>query len=237
MFRKKYTFIAVLLFIVAVMTDGTNGATQYDWKLEKTKNGCQIYTSKSPGKEYIAAKCVAVIDARMDEIGVVLRDIAAFPEWMEDCVSTKMLKVVNDDTDTFIFYLHQHVPILTDRDLILKSNVILDYRKGYASIETFSTKEFPYPEQPKRVRMPHFRSLWYLEWIDKDHTRATFMIDPNLGPGLPVGIANSTIEKLPYKSMLGMMKMVKKQKYIDASRTSKYRKLIDQAVREGYPKK
>jgi len=50
MFRKKFVIIAALLLVFSVLIDGTNGATQYDWKLEKTKNGCQIYTSKSPAR-------------------------------------------------------------------------------------------------------------------------------------------------------------------------------------------
>ncbi len=236
MFTKKFYISAVMLGIVALMTDGTGGKERYDWKFEKTKNGCQMFTSEVPGKDYIAAKCVTVIDAKMDEIGVVLKDIDAFPEWMADCKSAKVLKVIDDKSDLIIFYIHQHVPILSDRDMVLKSNVVLNYKKGWASIESFATKEFPYPDQKGRVRMPNFNSLWYLEWIDKDHTRATFIVDPDPGPGLPVSLSNSTIKNVPYKSMMGMKKMVKMQKYIDAAKKSKYRALIDQAVREGFPK-
>lgn len=236
MIRNKLCITMALMCAAAVFTGGTSGKTKYEWKLEKTKNGCQIFSSVTPGKEYIAAKCVSVIDAKMDEIGVVLKDIAAFPEWMADCRQAKVLKVIDEENDKMIFYIHQHVPILTDRDMVLKSNVILNYRKGWASIETFATKEFPYPDQKGRIRMPNFSSLWYLEWIDKDHTRATFMIDPDLGAGLPVSLSNSMIKDLPYKSMQGLKKMVKQPKYLEAAKKSKYRKLIDQAVKEGFPK-
>ena len=62
------------------------------------------------------------------------------------------------------------------------------------------------------------------------------MIDPDLGAGLPVSLSNSMIKDLPYKSMQGLKKMVKQPKYLEAAKKSKYRKLIDQAVKEGFPK-
>ncbi len=120
-----------MLFIRSIVTTGTQSGVKYQWKLDSNQNGCQVYTSQVPGKEYIAAKAVCVVPAKMEVVGMVIRDIINYPVWMTDCKDTKMLKVVNDQSDVFLFWFQQHVPILTDRDMVLKSNVILNYPQGW----------------------------------------------------------------------------------------------------------
>lgn len=82
--------------------------------------------------------------------------------------------------------------------------------------------------------MPSFHSLFTLQWVDREHTRITFVIDPDLGPGVPSGMANSTIKSTPFKSLQSMMKMVKKSKYIEAAKTSKYNKMAEDFLRAGH---
>ncbi|OHD67654.1 MAG: hypothetical protein A2W19_11310 [Spirochaetes bacterium RBG_16_49_21] len=236
MFKKGHVYAIVMIIFIAAMSSGSWSADKYKWKLEGTSDGIQTYTSEVPGKEYIAAKCIGVIPAGMDVIGVVLRDIANYPQWMYDCSATKVLKVVNDQADTFIFWFHQHVPLLTDRDMILKSYVVNNYPKGWSDIRASSSNEMNYEGKKGLVRMPSFYSQFLMEWVDKDHTRVTFMIDPDLGKGLPTGMSNSTIRKSPYKSLQGLAKMVKLQKYIDEAKTSKYKKMIDDALKKNYIK-
>lgn len=236
MLKKHFIVVAAAILAMAVFQAESTSQSKYNWKLVKKSGGASIYTSEVAGKDYIAAKCVEVINAPMELIGVVLRDIPNFPAWMADCESTKILKVVDDQKDIFIFHLHQHVPLLKDRDMVLKSNVILNYKKGWSYIGTRSTNEVNYPPAGNIVRMPSFLGEWRLEWIDRNTTRATFMIDPDLDKGIPVPIANITIRDLPYKSIQGMKKMVKLEKYIEAAKVSKYRTMIEDAIKAGYIK-
>jgi hypothetical protein len=233
MFKRNYLIIGTLIFLVAIMAGVSNGQHKYQWKLDSQKDGCAIYYSEVAGREYVASKCTGVINAPMDVVGMVLRDIPSYPQWMADCKETKILKVISDPNDSFILWYRQHIPILSDRDMVLRSTVTLAYGKGWSSIVVNSTNEFPYPTPSGMVRMVSFTGSWLLEWIDDNNTRATFMIDPDLGKGVPVGIANSTIKSNAYKSIVGMRKMVKLQKYIDGAKKSKYRKMIDAEKKRG----
>lgn len=225
--------IGSLLFIVAA---NCFAADKYQWKFAGTEHNCQIYTSVVAGKDYIAAKTSCVIQARKEVVDVILRDIAAYPEWMEDCRETKILKTVDDQKDVFIFWFRQHIPLFTDRDMVLKTRVIMDAPKGQSFIYTDSTDEIKFDSGKGYVRMPSFNSLWTLEWIDREHTMVTFMIDPDLDKSLPVGIANSMIKTTPYKSLKRMMKVLKNPKYIEAAKTSKYNKYVEEAIKAGYVK-
>jgi hypothetical protein len=75
-----------------------------------------------------------------------------------------------------------------------------------------------------------------MEWIDREHTRVTFMIDPDLGEGLPMSESNVVIKDITYKSLKKMMKMAKKSKYIEAAKKSKYKKYIEDGIKKGYLK-
>ena len=125
----KKSFITTVILMLFIVASTGFAADKYQWKLVDTENDCQIYTSEVPGKDYIAAKTTCVIPARIETIGVVLRDIANYPEWMEDCKETKMLKVYDAANDGFIFWFRQHIPLKTDRDMVLKSRVELDLNK------------------------------------------------------------------------------------------------------------
>lgn len=236
MFKKVSVLVTALFVIIAFSGIDIQAAKQYQWKSEGVNDGSQVFTSKSAGKEYIAAKAVRIIPAKMEVVGVVIRDIENYKKWMKDCTNTKVLKVVSDQNDTFILWFHQHIPLLTDRDMVLKSNVTLNYRNGKSEILAESTKEMNYDSGKKLVRMPSFLSHFLLEWVDRDHTRVTFTIDPDLDKGVPVGIANATIKGIPGKSLEGLAKMCKDKKYIESAVTSKYAKLINDSIKQGFLK-
>jgi hypothetical protein len=230
---KKIIYILSLLLIIAGNCFATD---KYQWKLAETSNNCEIYTSAVPGKKYIAAKASCVVPVRREVVGVVLRDIAAYPEWMEDCKETKILKVVDDQNDVFIFWFRQHVPLLKDRDIVLKSRVVIDEQHGQSVVYTNSTNEIKYEAGKGYVRMPSFSSLISIDWVDREKTRITFMIDPDLGEGLPPSLSNLIIKTNPIKSLKRMMKVLKNPKYIEAAKTSKYNKLAEDAIKAGYAK-
>ena len=233
---KRNFIITIVLMLFIVATTSFAQVDKYQWKLVDTENDCQVYTSSVAGKGYIAAKASCIVPARMETIGVVLRDIANYPEWMEDCKETKMLKVEDDANDVFIFWLRQHIPLRTDRDMVMKSHVAIDYQKSQNIIFSDLTREMNYDSGKGYVRMPSFSSVISLDWIDRDHTRITFMIDPDLGEGLPKFIANPMIKTNPLKSLKRMMKVLKNPKYIEAGKTSKYNKLVEDAIKAGYVK-
>jgi hypothetical protein len=235
-FMTKRTIIIIFALVTWIVASTGFAADKYQWKLDDTKDNCQVYSSTVAGKDYIAAKATCIIPARIETVGVVLRDIANFPKWMEDCKETKMLKVVDDQNDVFIFWFRQHIPLKTDRDMVLKSKVVMDLQKGQHFIYSDLTNEFPYDAGKGYVRMPSCNSLYTLEWVDREHTRVSFMIDPDLGEGIPKFVANPMIRNSPLKSLKRLMKMVKEPKYIEAGKTSKYNKFAEDGMKAGYVK-
>jgi hypothetical protein len=234
MAQRNFIITVVLMLLIVAST--SFAADRYQWKLDSVENDCQIYTSTVPGKEYIAAKTTCVIPARIEVVSVILKHIEKYPEWMEDCKETKILKVVDDQKDVFIFWFRQHIDLLADRDMVLKSKVIMNIEKGQHFIYADTNNEIPFDSGKGYVRMPSFSSVWTLEWKDREHTVVTFMVDPDLGKGVPTGIANRKIKTSTYKSLKKMMKEVKKSQYIEEAKTSKYNKIVEDGIKSGFLK-
>jgi len=232
----KRNFIMIIVLILIIIASNSFAADRYQWKLVDMKDGCDIYTSAVAGKEYIASKTTCVIPARMETIATLIRDISNYPEWMEGCKETKILKVLDDENDVSIFWFRQHITLFTDRDMVIKSKMIMNLEKGRHLIYGDLTNEMTYDSGKGYIRMPSFNSLFALDWIDREHTRVTLMIDPDLGKGVPSSIANSLIKRNPYKSLKKMMKEVKKSKYIESAKTNKYNKMVEDAIKAGFLK-
>jgi hypothetical protein len=120
--------------------------------------------------------------------------------------------------------------------MVLKSKVIMNIEKGQHFIYADTNNEIPFDSGKGYVRMPSFSSVWTLEWKDREHTVVTFMVDPDLGKGVPTGIANRKIKTSTYKSLKKMMKEVKKSQYIEEAKTSKYNKIVEDGIKSGFLK-
>ncbi|HQK99996.1 MAG TPA: START domain-containing protein [Smithellaceae bacterium] len=224
----KHSVAAVFAILFLSVALSGFAAGRYCWESAGTVDGCELFTSAMAGRPYIAAKAVCILPAGADVLGVVLKDIAAYPQWMHDCTQTKVLKVVDDENDVLIFWFRQHIALFSDRDMVLKSKTKSVPEKGQYFVHADSTEELAYNAGKGYVRMPSFHSLFILEWIDRNTTRVTLMIDPDLGEGVPSGPANKTIRITPLKTLKKMEGMAKQKKYLDAAKTSKYAKLVEQ---------
>ena len=206
---------------------------KYQWKLDSTEGNCKSYTSEVAGKPYLAVKIMCDVPARMEVISTVLRDVPNFPAWMSDCEATKVLKVEDAANDVFVFWWHHHIPLLQDRDTLLRVNTSVHLAKGFILVDVYSTEDISYTAPDKLFRMPSAFAPFKLEWMDREHTRVSWMLDLDIGPGVPPPVANSVIRRLPFKSMAGLAKMVTDKNYLDAASKSRYAKLVNEAIQLG----
>ena len=59
---------------------------------------------------------------------------------------------------------------------------------------------------------------WTLDYLGPGATKAAYRIKVNPGGSIPAWLANTTTKEIPFNTMLGLMNMVKKQKYISAGK-------------------
>jgi len=208
--------------------------SKYQWKLDSTDDLCKSYSSDVAGKPYVAAKIICNMPIRMEVIGMILRDIDNYPNWMSGCQETRMVKVEDAANDTFVFWWHHHIPVLQDRDTVLRVTTTMNLARGFELVDVRSTDDTKFNPDASLVRMPSAWSPFKLEWIDREHTRVSWMIDLNVGDGVPPPIANAIIKKIPSKSMAGLARMATEKKYLEGAKTTRYGNLVDEAIKLGY---
>lgn len=201
------------------------------WELLKNKNGVKLYQRQVKGshlKEFLA---ITIIDARMEVIGEVLRDVKSQPSWLPTCILSSIIEKI--DRNKMILYTVMDSPWPTkDRDIVIRNNTKYDLEKGRTVIKFKSIKDKRVPINKDRARITHLEGSYKMEYIARNRTRFILrqIVDP--GGSVPYKLAYITIRSQPHKTLVNLKRMVKKRKYINAAKKSPDKKLIDKLSRD-----
>jgi START domain-containing protein len=223
---KKLSFILSCLLIIFFSTSIFAG----DWgKPVKSGHGVKVYVKNIEGSKVKAFKGVTVVNAKIEVIGALLRDIPAGTKWMADVETAKMLK--DNGNDSFLIYTVINPPVVSRRDLVTLSTTVKNLKKGVIVVNLKQIKGH-LPKKSGIVRLPFFKGRFILKYLSRDKTLVTYEVQSDPGGNIPGWVVNMTSKDMPYKTLIGMKKMVKKQKYITEGANSK-----DKAIVDAYQKK
>ena len=211
--------ISGITFLISILISPLSAA---EWKLVKEKDGIKIYNRPVEGFPVDEFKGIAVIDAPMEVIIEVLHDVPAGTEWMKDCKEARIIKEI-DDLVKYL-YVHQDAPWpVSDRDAVVKSEGKLSFKKGIAKFDAKGVKEPMVPIKKKCVRMTVLDGGWTLKRIAPDKTEAIYQVRADPAGSIPKFLVNFFSKDIPYHTIMGMRKMVKKEKYIKLSKNTRKR--------------
>ncbi|MDM7985862.1 MAG: START domain-containing protein [Smithella sp.] len=214
---KKLTLAFLALLCWTFGMAATAGAAG-NWTLIKNSDGIKTYERTDPAtdlKEFIA---VTTIDARMEVIGEVLRDVAEYPHWISDCVEAELKKKY--DRNTFVLYLILNPPLIEKRDIILKDETIYDYENGNAVIKFFSTDDVRVPLKKNHTRVTTMNGLYKMEYMGRNKTKFIYQLKVDPSGSIPKRLAYSVMKKYPHDTLRKLKKIVVNKKYSDMARGS-----------------
>jgi hypothetical protein len=225
------TMHAALALILA-LTIAPPLAAKEDWKYVRTRDGIDIYTAVVTGSSIYACKGVAVMNARIEEVAELIRDIPAVPEWTPDMKVARILS--KQDNYHMLVYNVLNLPWpIMDRDFVVESKVSLDLANGRVEICADALSAPPVPINKNLVRITRLQISYSLEYIDRGHTRVTLTSWTDPAGYLPVAIVNLVATKLPYESLNGMRRMLGREKYVELGKTSCERPLVEEQITLG----
>ena len=209
MIKKTITLLSALLLLCFCPVT----ATEKTWQLSLDKNGVAVYTKPADNSVFDEFKGVVVVNADIDVLEMILRDIPSFPLWMSGCKESPIIEEI--DKNNYIFYYVQGLPWpLTDRDTALKAKAEFDRKNGFYSVHFHSIDDPRVPLRTGRIRM-NMEGGFTLRRTDSDRTTVTFFIKANPGGAIPGIIANIFSREIPYETLLGMKDIAKEDKYIN----------------------
>ncbi len=206
---KKITAAAsIVLMLVAALSAST-------WKLARNEAGIKIYTQNVEGQSLDKFKAVGVVNTSVAIIVEVLKDVNNYHLWYGDCKSQKELKKYSP-LDTLVYHV-QKVPVISNRDVVVRGKITVNYKKGTAT-QVMRAVKSSVGKDSGNVRMPFMEGSFVLKQLSPKSTRVTYTMLANPGGSVPGWLANSTAKKQPFKTLMGLRKVVKNPKYAELAK-------------------
>jgi hypothetical protein len=228
-FSAIFTFLSGLLLIQPVLAAG-------EWSKIKDSSGITVYERPVSGTALMEYVGVTTIDAKMEVIGEVLRDVPQFRLWIADCYGAQIEKKY--DRNTFVMYMVLKPPLIEQRDIILKDKAIYDYDNGKAVISFFCTDEVKIPIEKGRTRVTVMNGSFEMEYLGRNKTKFIYRLKVDPAGDIPKKVAYSVMKSYPYDTMKGLKNVVTNKKYADAAKgTEEERQINIRATNEAAVRK
>jgi len=206
---KRFAWIAIMLF-ACVFTVGLHA--EEPWKLAKEGDGIKVFTRPVPGSAANEFKGIADIDAPIEVIREVFKDIPSFPQWYGFCKEIRLLKHDPENHRVIYFVLKTLGPV-KDRDFVAEVNDDFDKPSGKHTIILNAVKEDIVPRQDKYVRMTDISGTYDMTRMEQNKTHVVYTIKADPAGYIPAFIANIIQKDQPFLTLKGLRVMVQKDEY------------------------
>jgi hypothetical protein len=173
-----------------------NISAQYNWKLEKEKNGISVYLSDVKGSSYKAVKVDCTMEGTYSKLISVLCNLSRFSDWIYKNKTSKLVKQ-NSSLD-FIYYSQTSMPFpFSNRDVVIRLRFNTDSLPKFLTISGANVSGLV-PELPGMVRVPHYKAIWKVIMPTAKTIRISYILEIDPGGSLPAWLANTFADKGPY---------------------------------------
>ena len=214
-FLSIMTVYSVILSFLLAMPAGVMAAS--DWNLKIQKDGIEVSTRPVKGSDLDEFMGTADIDASIDVVYAVFKDIPAATQWMADCKENREIRKIDEHTSVQFSVTKAPWPV-SDREALCIVTEKKDEKTGKITFEFHETNDPPVPVGKGNVRMPEISGQWVLTPVNRDHTKVFYTVKSNPGGSLPKSLANMKSKDIPYNTLMGLKMMVKKDKYKKAAK-------------------
>lgn len=183
-------------------------SAQYNWKLEKQKNGISVYLSDVAGSKFKAIKVECTLPGTYAKLISTLTKVDLFNTWI---YSNKLSKVIKQNTPLdIIYYSETHLPFpLSNRDAIIHMRIKTDSLPKALTISGWGEPE-SFPEIPGKERVQHYKASWRVTMPTSQALQISYILEIDPGGSIPAWIANSFADKGPYGTFVNLAEQLKK---------------------------
>ncbi len=209
---NKY-FSSLILAIVLITVVNYSARSQSavpKWKLNKKKDGIEIYLRKHSVSGLKEAKGIMEMHTTLGSVITLLKDLNNHKNWMYANISSKLLK--SDNNFHWILYTVSEAPWpLQNRDLISEASMMQDCNK-VIHIKIHAKPNYIAVNEDL-VRIEYMRSEWTFTPKPNGNVVIQFKIRINFGGGLPLWVMNLVVDKGPFNTLVKMRENLQLKKY------------------------
>ncbi|HRG81675.1 MAG TPA: START domain-containing protein [Chitinophagaceae bacterium] len=200
-FNRLFLLSSVMLLMAAVC------AGQSNWKLTKSKNGINVYTSEVANSSFKAVKVECTLSGTYTKLMALLQDVDGFENWIYNNKKSKILK--KNSPNDFIYYSETSMPIpFSNRDVVIRMQIKTDSLPKFLTIQGGHQPDF-LPEIPGRQRISHYKASWKVTMPTANTIHIVYFMEVDPGGSLPAWLANSFADKGPYHTFSNLADKLK----------------------------
>jgi hypothetical protein len=185
-------------------------AKDYEWKISLEKEGITVYTSKVEGSDFDAFKGTIEVNASLNTVASVIRDVPAYPEWI---YMTSSATLLNSEGNVFYLYSISKSPWpVSPRDIVYESRMVQNPETKEILITMKGVPDY-IPKKDDFVRIDKADGFWLLTPIEGNRVRVTFQMNAEPGGKIPAWMSNMASTESPYTTLFNLRKMVSEEKY------------------------
>ena len=205
---KRFAWIAVLMCALWAL----DLQAEEPWKLAKEGEGIKVYTRPVPGSAANEFKGIADVDAPIEVIVEVFKDIPSFTQWYGFCKEIKLLKQDSENHRIMYFVLKTMGPV-KDRDFVMEARDTFDRVSGKSTIAISALKEDLVPRQDRYVRMTDLSATYLMTRLEQNKTHVVYTVKADPAGYIPAFISNVIQKDQPFLTLKGLREMAKKDVY------------------------
>ncbi len=211
-YRSVIFHATLLTMILGILLAPVTGSSESEWKLALQRDGIEVSTRAVPGSDLDEFIGTTVIEAPVNIIEAVIDDVPAAPQWMVDCREARTIRKIDENSSVVLNVTKTPWPVW-DRETLLVSTKQKDAKTGTVIFAFHSINDPAVPVGKKNVRIPSVDGQWVLSPVDEGNTKVTYTVKSNPGGSIPKFISHRSSWNIPYRTLLGLKKIVKKDKY------------------------
>lgn len=197
-------FLIITIFILLF----NSSSAQYNWKLEKQKDGISVYLSDVANSNFKAIKVECTLTGTYARLIALLTNVSHLSNWIYNNKVSRILKQ-NTPLDC-IYYSETHMPWpLSNRDAVIHLRIKTDSLPKFLSISGTGEPDF-FPKILGKVRVPHYKASWKVTMPTTKTIQISYFLEVDPGGSIPAWLANSFAEKGPYGTFSNLAEQLKK---------------------------
>lgn len=189
--------LALLVITITVLFAIRLEATVGEWTLITDKEGVQVYIADVENTDIVKAKSITKIKATIDQVQLVLNNLARRSEWVPFLKKSQLVEVYSENSSLEYSLFSAPWPA-SDRDFLYSMKRLSASTERHV-YEMRSVKNGVVPEINKLVRGEIIESRYTLTRINNELTQVELIYHADPKGWLPNWIINIIQKILPYK--------------------------------------
>jgi uncharacterized membrane protein len=199
-----YNVVSILVLLASSIFHQLSGQ-ETEWQLAKEKDGIEVYTRNDEDSKFKEFKALATIDAPVEKLLAIMKDIDAYTNWMPDLKSVE--EIGNNSQDKIITYSVIEIPWpFEDRDIITEYIFSKDSETNTVRIDIQNING-TVPEKDGIIRMKNAKGFWIFIPLGNNKTAVHYQFLADPGGNIPTWLINMFIVDGPFKTLENMRKV------------------------------